>query len=159
MSNSDIKIWLPHVVVASVVCQKQNGIDKFLLVREHTVSGVRVNQPAGHWDEGETLIEAVIRETREETGYELIPKGLLGIYSIKSTNENISYLRFAFVGDVAPAPPAKNLDHGIIEAIWWEYSEIIANKNLHRSALVLQVIEDYYKKTLIPLSVINHVSI
>lgn len=70
--------WTPHTTVAAVI--ERDG--RFLLVEEHTAAGVRFNQPAGHWEAGETLIEAARRETLEETGYHFAPRALVGVYSV-----------------------------------------------------------------------------
>lgn len=147
--------WQPHVVVAAVICRSVNGEDKFLLVREHTTAGEKINQPAGHWEAGESLNNAVIRETREETGFEFIPRAILGIYIITNQAENITYLRIAFVGDVANKAPLTELDPDIIEAMWLSKEEIISCQSEHRSEFVLQMISDYYQKPHLPLSVIN----
>jgi 8-oxo-dGTP pyrophosphatase MutT (NUDIX family) len=87
---SDTQTWLPHVVVAAIV--ERDG--KFLLVEEHTAEGLRLNQPAGHWERGETLIEAVRREALEETAHHVEPIALLGCYTTHYPQRDITYLRF-----------------------------------------------------------------
>ena len=97
-------IWKPSVTVAAII--ERQG--KFLLVEEETSDGVRFNQPAGHLDPGESLIAAASREALEETAHEFTPDALIGVYMSRyissRTNENVTYLRFAFSGQVGAAP-------------------------------------------------------
>src|SRR3989344_2299664 len=113
-------IWKPNTTVAAIV--EQNG--KFLLVEEETANGVRLNQPAGHLEEGETMLQAVVRETSEETAYDFTPESLLGVYHWRRPNKDITYLRFAFIGKVSGHNSAQKLDDGIIRAVWLSLDEI-----------------------------------
>jgi len=146
--------WHPNVVVAAVVCKNQNGVDKFLLVRENTKDGIRINQPAGHWEAGESLIDAVKRETFEETGYHFFPQFILGFYIIDNSQEQKTFFRIAFGGEVSANPENHQLDQEIIETMWWDLNTINKNQNLHRSKLVKKVIEDFYHNQRLPLSII-----
>lgn len=145
-------IWKPNTTVAAVV--EQNG--KFLLVEENTAEGMRLNQPAGHLEEGETLLQAAKRETFEETAYEFTPEALLGIYHWRHPGKEITYLRFAFTGTVANLQPEQPLDVGIIRAVWLSPDEIRASVHVHRSPQVLRCVEDYLSGQRYPLSLLAH---
>jgi len=107
-------IWKPHITVAAVI--ENDG--RFLLVRE-AVGGREVfNQPAGHLDPDETLYQAAIRETLEETGYRFVPESLVGIYQWRSPGEQRSFIRFAFTGRAEPDPAVTGLDPDILGIEW-----------------------------------------
>lgn len=144
--------WKPHATVAAIV--EQDG--KFLLVEEETDRGNRFNQPAGHLEDNESLLEAVIRETLEETAYRFEPTALLGIYHWKHEHNDTTYLRFAYIGDVSQHQPQLKLDDGIIRAVWMTPDEIRAKADLMRSPQVLICIEDYLHGHRYPLSVVTH---
>lgn len=144
--------WKPHATVAAIV--EQDG--KFLLVEEETDRGNRFNQPAGHLEDNESLLEAVIRETLEETAYRFEPTALLGIYHWKHEHNDTTYLRFAYIGDVSQHQPQLKLDDGIIRAVWMTPDEIRAKADLMRSPQVLICIEDYLHGRRYPLSVVTH---
>ena len=156
MSN----IWKPSVTVAAVICQ--NG--RFLMVEEESADGVRLNQPAGHLDEGESLIDAVIRETREETAHDFTPDALIGMYmsrsvSSKRTNLDATYLRVAFTGALG-IKHDQPLDTGIIRTLWMSRDELAACTERHRSPLVLKCIDDYLNGQRAPLELIyTHTSV
>jgi 8-oxo-dGTP pyrophosphatase MutT (NUDIX family) len=145
-------IWKPNVTVAAVI--EQDG--KFLLVEEETADGVMFNQPAGHLEEGETLLEAVIREVREETAYRFRPTQLLGVYHWHHPKKDITYLRFAFTGEIEGHDPKQKLDDGILRACWLGLDEIRAAAQRHRSPQVLTCIEHYLAGQRFPLSVLTH---
>lgn len=145
-------IWKPHVTVAAVI--ERDG--KFLLVEEETDEGVQFNQPAGHLERGEALTEAVIREALEETGYGFEPKFLVGIYNWRHPSKDITYLRFAFGGEITAHDAGRRLDEGIIGARWLTLDEIRANRSLHRSPMILQCIEDWRAGRRYPLELITH---
>ncbi len=131
-------IWKPHVTVAAH-CERD---DRFLLVRE-SIDGREVyNQPAGHLDPHESLVDAVIRETLEETRYAFTPTALVGIYryTLPETADR-TFLRFLFRGEIA-GPLAGELDQGIIAAEWLTHAELLACRQQHRTPMVLQCIED-----------------
>ena len=145
--------WTPHTTVAAVI--ERDG--RFLLVEEHTAAGVRFNQPAGHWEAGETLIEAARRETLEETGYHFAPRALVGVYSVQATDSDIVYLRFAFCGDLEGYEADRPLDTGIIAARWLTPAELAAEAPRHRSPLVPRCIADYQAGRRVSLDLITHV--
>jgi ADP-ribose pyrophosphatase YjhB (NUDIX family) len=144
--------WMPHATVAAIV--EDNG--KFLLVEETTERGNRFNQPAGHLEDNETLIQAVIRETLEETAYAFKPESLLGVYHWKHTHNDTTYLRFAYIGSVSNHQPLLALDEGIIRAVWMTADEMRTNAMLMRSPQVLTCVEDYLSGQKFPLSVVTH---
>jgi 8-oxo-dGTP pyrophosphatase MutT (NUDIX family) len=145
-------IWKPNTTVAAIV--EREG--KFLLVEEETTEGIRLNQPAGHLEDGETMLQAVIRETFEETAYRYKPESLLGVYQWRHPDKNITYLRFAFIGTVSDHDPLQTLDDGIIRAVWMNPEEIRASATVHRSPQVLACIEHYLAGQRFPLSVLTH---
>ncbi len=144
--------WKPHATVAAIV--EDNG--KFLLVEESTERGNRFNQPAGHLEDNETLLQAVVRETLEETAYAFKPTALLGIYHWKHEHNDTTYLRFAYIGKVSNHQPQLALDVGIIRAVWMSIDEIHSKVMLMRSPQVLTCFEDYLSGQQFPLSVITH---
>src|SRR3569623_500110 len=107
-------VWRPNVTVAAVV--HRDG--RFLLVEEHTDMGVRLNQPAGHLEQGESLLAACVRETLEETAHHVEPTALLGVYQWGPKDRDLTYLRFAFIADVTRVATGQALDTGIIGAVW-----------------------------------------
>lgn len=142
----------PNTTVAAIV--EQNG--KFLLVEEETDRGNRYNQPAGHLEDNETLLQAVIRETMEEAAYEFTPEALLGVYQWKHAHNGTTYLRFAFIGKVGRHYPMQDLDDGIVQAVWMSIDEIRDKKNLMRSPQVLTCVEDYLAGKRFSLGVITN---
>lgn len=146
------EVWKPNVVVAAVV--ERDG--KFLVVEEHTSDGVRFNQPAGHWEAHESLLDAVVRETLEETGYHFRPTALLGVYRWAVPGKGITYLRFAFRGEIVGKVENARLDTGIIGPQWLTYEELTASRDKHRSPLVLRVVDDWRAGKSCPLELIAH---
>ncbi len=136
---------------------------KFLLVEEHTPEGLRLNNPAGHLDEGESLVDGCARETLEETMHTFTPTHLLGVYmssfqrqaSGAQAPEDITYLRFAFCGDLGALQAGRSLDTGIVRTLWLSPDELRASIERHRSPLVLQCVEDYLRGQRYPLSLIH----
>jgi 8-oxo-dGTP pyrophosphatase MutT (NUDIX family) len=148
MSN----IWKPSVTVAAVIAVE----NKFFMIEEETAEGVRINQPAGHLDPGETLEQAVVRETLEETAHDFRPDALLGTYLsryVSPTGEQVTYLRFAFTGELGQQHD-RALDHGILRTVWMSYEELLASQARHRSPLVMQCVDDYLQGKRAPLSLL-----
>lgn len=145
-------IWKPNTTLAAII--ERDG--RFLLVEEETADGIRLNQPAGHLEDTETLIEGVIRETREETAYEFTPEALLGIYHWRHPAKDITYLRFAFTGSLGRHHAEQALDEGIIRAIWMTPDDIRASQDIHRSPQVMTCIEHYLAGQRYPLDVVTH---
>ncbi len=147
-------IWKPSVTVAAII--ERDG--QFLLVEEETNDGIRFNQPAGHLDPGESLTTAVSRETLEETAHDFSPQSLVGVYLSRyvssRTGENVTYLRFAFTGELGAAHD-QPLDHGILRTVWMTYDALRACEAKHRSPLVLQCVDDYLAGKRSPLSLLS----
>ena len=144
--------WRPNVTVAAVV--ERDG--RFLLVEEETVDGLRFNQPAGHLEPNESLVEASARETLEETAHPFSPNFLIGIYQWSRPDGEITYLRFAFGGEVGECIAGQALDAGIVRAVWLTREEIAACRSRHRSPLVMQCVEDYLSGRRAPLELLRH---
>ena len=151
MSSKNI-IWKPNVTVAAIV--ERDG--RFPLVEEHTERGRLFNQPAGHLDPGESLIRAVARETLEETACNFEPTGLLGVYQYHSGADDVTYIRFAFTGEITGTEAGRALDSGIIRAVWLTPQEIRRETARHRSPLVMRCIDDYLAGRRYPLGVLYH---
>ena len=150
------RIWKPNVTVAALV--EREG--RFLLVEEETADGLRFNQPAGHLDEGESLVAACARETLEETAWHFHPAALVGVYQwprpSKPGEPDVTYLRFAFAGTLGEHEPGRRLDEGIVRAAWLTPAEIAACRERHRSPLVLQCVEDWLSGRRFPLDLVRH---
>jgi 8-oxo-dGTP pyrophosphatase MutT (NUDIX family) len=146
-------VWKPAVTVAAIA--ERDG--HFLLVEEETSDGIRFNQPAGHLDPRESLVQAVIRETLEESAYDFTPTALVGVYMSSylssRTGQEVTYLRFAICGDIG-AQYDQPLDFGILRAVWMTYDEMLACRDKHRSPLVLRCVDDYLGGKRSPLSLI-----
>lgn len=145
-------IWKPNVTVAAVI--ERDG--KFLLVEEKTSQGIRFNQPAGHLEADESLLQAVTRETLEESAYTFTPQHLLGIYHWQAPESGTTYLRFAFTGAITDHDPLRTLDKGILQAVWMTPDEICATQARQRSPLVLHCVEDYLAGKRYPLDLLTH---
>ncbi|MDR2788602.1 MAG: NUDIX hydrolase [Candidatus Accumulibacter sp.] len=145
-------VWKPHVTVAAVV--ERGG--KFLLVEEETDEGIRFNQPAGHLEPGETLTQAVVREALEETGYAFAPRCLVGVYHWRHPRKDITYLRFAFGGEVTGHDAGRALDAGILGARWLSAGEIRSSAGRHRSPMILSCVEDWLAGRRYPLELLTH---
>jgi 8-oxo-dGTP pyrophosphatase MutT (NUDIX family) len=146
--------WKPNVTVAAII--EQDG--KLLMVEEECADGLRFNQPAGHLENEETLLQAVIREVQEETAYRFQPTALLGTYLWKHPEKDLTYLRFAFIGKVTGHDPEQPLDSGITRATWMTPDEIRASQHRHRSPQVLMCLEHYLAGQQFPLAVMTHLS-
>jgi len=151
-------VIIRHVTVAAII--QREG--KFLLVEENVLNKDKtttkkvINQPAGHLDNNESLLDAVIRETLEETRWEFKPSYISGIYRWIHDNGE-TYLRLCFVGDVVNEHTDLNLDTGIERALWLTEKEVREHSNL-RSPLVLKSIEDYLAGNKFPLSLIQDIN-
>ena len=147
-------LWKSNATVAAIA---ERG-NRFLLVEEDTERGRLFNQPAGHLDPDETLLQAVVRETLEETACVFEPAALLGVYQYRHDEEDVTYLRFAFMGKITAHEKGRALDHGIVRAVWLTVDEIRSKSGRHRSPLVMRCIEDYLGGRRYPLAVLQQYS-
>ncbi len=151
--------WKPSVTVAAII--ERDG--KFLLVEEHTPEGLKLNNPAGHLDPGESLVDGCARETLEETAHVFSPRALVGIYMSRFQRspddvakfEDITYLRFAFCGELGEVQAGRPLDTGIVRTLWLTADEIRASAARHRSPLLVRCMEDYLAGQRYPLALIH----
>jgi 8-oxo-dGTP pyrophosphatase MutT (NUDIX family) len=140
------------VTVAAVIARG----DRFLVVEE-LVNGTRVfNQPAGHLEHGESLRNAVVRETLEETGYRFEPTDVVGIY-VWQSEDGTTFLRVVFCGTHLPPAEPPRLDEGIVDVHWLSRSQILARERELRSPLVLRCLDDYVAGVRYPLEVLSHI--
>ena len=142
------------MTVAAVI--ERDG--QYLLIEEHTPEGLRLNNPAGHLDPGESPEQGVAREALEETAHVFNPTALVGIYLSRfqreSTGEDVTYLRFAYAGELGAEEPGRALDTGIVRTLWMTPDEIRASADRHRSPLVLQCMEDHLAGRRFPMSAV-----
>ena len=160
MANSDNPRMTDHrfrpsVTVAGII--ERDG--RYLLVEEETAEGLRLNNPAGHLEQGETPNEAVIREVLEETACPFLPEAMVGVYLSRfqrpARSEDVTYLRLAYCGSVGDPDPQRALDRGIVRTLWMTLEEVRATRALHRSPLVLRCIEDHHAGRRYPLELMT----
>lgn len=145
--------WSTHITVATVIEQD----NQYLLVEEHSkeFSHTVFNQPAGHLEYNETIVEAALRETLEETGYTIDIDHLIGIYTYTPPMApEHSYFRFCFAAHISNPIANQNLDPDIIRTVWMSKEELQHSAQA-RSPLVLQAITDYEQGQKHPLSLIH----
>ena len=148
----------PSVTVAAII---EHG-GRFLLVEEETPEGLRLNNPAGHLECGESLLQGVVREALEETARVFTPEALLGVYMSRfkrpgpaSRDEDVTYVRFAFRGSVGEPQAGRALDTGIVRTLWMTPDEVRASADRHRSPLLLRCVEDHVAGRRYPLAAIT----
>ena len=127
---------------------------RFLLVEERISQRLVLNQPAGHVESGETVLEAVVREVREESAWIFEPRFFLGVYLWRNPASGRSILRFAFTGGVRDHDPAQPLDKGIVDTRWLTRDELKQREPRLRSPLVLRCVDDYLTGRRLPLDTV-----
>lgn len=149
--------WKPSVTVAALI--EREG--RYLLVEEETPEGLRLNNPAGHLDPGEAPAEGCAREALEETTYRFTPTHLVGVYLSRFQRqrpgreaEDVTYLRFAYAGELGEQVPGRSLDTGIVRTLWMTPEEIRASADRHRSPLLLRCLEDHLAGRRYPLDLV-----
>ena len=153
--------WKPSVTVAAVIAQSFDGVEKFLLVEEETRDGLRLNNPAGHLDPGESPEQGCARETLEETAFHFKPTALVGVYMSRFERVqpdgvlDITYLRFAYCGELGAHVEGQPLDEGIVRTVWLTADEIRASVDRHRSPLLIRCMEDYLAGRRYPLAIVT----
>jgi 8-oxo-dGTP pyrophosphatase MutT (NUDIX family) len=153
-SPSITEIWRPHVTVACVVADG----DRYLMVEEEVSGRLAYNQPAGHLDDGESLLAAAMRETLEETGWTVALQHLIGVHQWRSTEHGDAVIRFSFAARAISHDPARPLDTGIRRALWLTRAEIAALGDRLRSPLVLLSIDAWLAGQRLPLDTLGYVS-
>jgi 8-oxo-dGTP pyrophosphatase MutT (NUDIX family) len=147
--------WSPSVTVAAII----EDAGRFLLVEEHTPEGLRLNNPAGHLEAGETLLQAVVREALEETARAFTPEAIVGLYLSRflrpASGEDVTYLRVAYRGRVGAPLPGHALDREIVRTLWLTPEQIRAERERHRSPLVMRCIDDHLAGRAHPLDLIQ----
>jgi 8-oxo-dGTP pyrophosphatase MutT (NUDIX family) len=155
MSYREGRFWQPDVTVATVVVR-----DGRLLVVEEEANGggLVLNQPAGHLEPDESLPDAALRETLEETGWDVRLTAFIGAYQWKAPETSRHYLRFAFMAEPVRHHPRRELDAGIVRALWMTPAELLDARERHRSPLVWQVAADGLAGRRQPLSVLQQMA-
>lgn len=148
------RVWKPNVTVAALM--EHRG--RFLMVEEETSAGLMLNQPAGHLEEGESLVDACAREAMEETAHPFVPHALVGVYQWRRPDGEATYLRFAFAGDSGEQIVGRALDDGIVRAFWMTPDEVDASRARHRSPLVRACVQDWLAGVRMPLAILRHFS-
>ena len=146
-------IWKPHATVAAIIEQD----NRFLIIEEEVSGDIQYNQPAGHVEDGESFIDAVVRETLEEAARDFTPDYVTGVYLWKHPGNQESFIRVAFCGQITAHYPEQALDDGIITTHWMSRDEVAAMGDKLRSPMVLHCIDDYIAGKQYPLDLLNHV--
>lgn len=151
--------WTPSVTVAAIVERLHEGVREFLLVEEQTPEGLKLNNPAGHLEPGESPEQGVVREALEETARVFVPESLVGVYLSRfrrpATGEDVTYLRLAYAGPAGEPEPGRALDTPIVATHWMTIEALRAGRDRHRSPLVLRCIEDRLAGRGYPLATIT----
>lgn len=141
----------PSVTVAAIV--ERDG--RYLLIEEKVLGRRVLNQPAGHWEQGENLIQACVRETLEEAACDVTPTALVGIYQRHEEAEGKTYLRLAFSARFDAEYPGRTLDKGIVRTWWLTPEELRQRAGEHRTPLVMRCVEDHLAGRRVPLDLLQ----
>jgi 8-oxo-dGTP pyrophosphatase MutT (NUDIX family) len=144
-------VWKPDVTVAAII--ERDG--RFLLVEERISGRLVLNQPAGHLEDGESLLQAVVRETLEETAWHFTPAALIGVYLWRSVRGHTT-VRFAFTGSVSNLDRTRTLDPPVLATHWLTREQIISRGEQLRTVLVTRCIDDYLAGRRLPLEAVAH---
>ena len=152
MSYREGRFWQPDVTVATIVVSD----GRLLMVEEHAGGRLVLNQPAGHLEPDESLVQAALRETLEETGWDVRLTAFVGAYQWKAPETGRHYLRFAFAAEHVLHHPERALDEGITRALWLTPGELQAEAGRHRSPLVWRTTSDFLAGRRQPLELLQH---
>ncbi len=152
---SERALLQPELTVAAVV--ERHG--RYLLVEERAAGRLVLNQPAGHVEPGESLVEAVVREALEETAWTFVPEAIVGVYLWSRAGAANPFLRVAFSGHCTSHDPARPLDTGILRTLWLRRQELVARPDDLRSPMVLRAIDDYETGTRHPLDLFQDLAV
>jgi len=144
-------VWKPHVTVAAIIERDH----RFLMIEEESNGQIVINQPAGHLEQGESLIDAVKRETFEETAWNFEPTTLISIQLWQHPDNSTTFLRVSFAGGCYDFDPSSKLDSGIIRTLWLSRNELLEQQNRLRSPMVISCIDDYISGIKYPLSILK----
>lgn len=151
MTSNIIKPWPPELTVAAIIHRE----GKFLIVEEHANGRIVYNQPAGHVEPGESITDAIRRETLEETAWHFHPEALVGIYFFTAAETGVTYQRFCFTGSISSHESERKLDAEIIQTHWLTRAELIQQENKLRSPMVIKGIDDFLAHQSFSLNLIN----
>ena len=146
--------FLSKITVAAVI---KNSDNKFLMVEENTSDGIKINQPAGHLEKNETVVEAVIREVKEETGLVFLPLSLISVHQFFLNSS--SFFRFNFYGEVDSNSKPFSNEKQILKISWLDESYLEKKKKMLRSKCVLAAINDFNRGLKMPLSTIKNLNV
>ncbi|HTQ37077.1 MAG TPA: NUDIX hydrolase [Steroidobacteraceae bacterium] len=147
-------IWRPDLAAAAIVRREH----RFLIVEERIHDSLVLNQPAGHVDDGESIVDAAVRETLEETAWHFVPRALLGLYLWRNPQNGHSILRAAIIGDVTHHEAARRLDEPVVAAHWMTREGLLGEAARLRSPLVMRCIDDYLAGVRHDLSALNYLT-
>ncbi len=145
--NKTETVWQPHITVAAVA--EREG--RFLIVEEIVDGKVVYNQPAGHLEANESIVDAVIRETLEESAWHFVPTAVIGIYFYTPPNSQTTYQRICFAGECKSQDLTRKLDNDILRAVWLTREELSNQQEKLRSPMVLRCIDDHLRGACYPL--------
>ena len=152
--EAEPRVWCPQVTVATVV--PRDG--RFLLVEEQVHGRMVINQPAGHLEPHESLQSAAVRETLEETGWDVELVCLIGVQQWTSSHSGSQFVRFTFAANPVHHDPSRPLDKGILRALWWDRDEIVAANARLRSPLILHSIDEWQAGRRLPLDCVSQLA-
>lgn len=147
-------VWKPHVTVAAVVERD----DRFLIVEEESAGQIVFNQPSGHLEPNESLVDACVRETLEETRWLVEPLGVIGVYRWTHPVRSQTTMRVCFAARALSCDPTQPLDSGILDAVWLTREELLQNPTKLRSKLVMRCVDDYCSGANFPLSMLADIA-
>ena len=145
--------WRPHITVAAIIERDS----QFLMVEEDCAGAIVINQPAGHLEQDESLVDAVIRETLEETAWHIIPAAIVGIYQWTNSSDSHTFIRVCFSCDCLRHNPARKLDQGILRALWLTHDDLAKEVHRLRSPMVMQCVDDYLAGCRYPLDILTDI--